>query len=1118
MPKHVSMAIALRHLTGSKDLITMLNRMGHCLSYDDVEVMDTSIARELLAKSEALGGVVLPSNIKPGTFVQAAADNNDINEETIDGKATTHATTVVLYQTGNFGPMPQTRMFADHSERLKSLKTQDINQTMLEFSTYGKKPPVTNFVRKMQQEWFTCNEDLSSHTCQMDLAWALVRLCPTRLFEVELIPSPTGEQQVPSWSGCNAIIHQPTQMHTNVGYCPMIHGSSTEFSTIYTVMKKIQAMMTSLGQRDTVITFDLAIYIKAKEIQWRQPEEFANTVIRMGGFHIILNYLSLIGKKYEGSGLEDLLIESDVYGSATVAAIMRGKSYNRSVRAHKLVMEALFRLLWRSFVKWLSERNTSFDLQADLTETIKNCQAAVREGMNVLGSFEMLTRVVSSLEVEFSNFKEESKARSRLFAFWNDYIDMIQLLLQFLRAERRGDWLLHLSVTAAMTPHFFAFDRPNYSRWLPVYLADMNNLPQSHPIVHQEFINGNHSVSRSGNPFSNVSTDMALEQSINRDSKTKGGIGGISKEPGALERWFLTSHQRAAITTALKDMCDMQDNDRVSQHKEATSNRIKKDEESVQSLLTAFTAELMTDPFNLDDLSDGDTASLINFATGVVMPSDDAAQLLKSYESGTSQMTTFVEQRLNTNEKKFWDPLPNLKIKTFAKLSKRTKVKAADEKMVTISADRNLYGRLVIASKTRDVQLKEGLSYELSPVPFSIAHTDGSLRKTNKSVLLAEIQNNVSDDIQPKLPTPTNDMATAYLIDAMAMIQIVKSGGVSTFGELADKQMAVKEEIGQEKLKEGEELVIGGGFTNHNQAVSVTNGVVIRIEALQSDHEEADTRLLLHAKHASQDHKRIVVQSPDTDVAVLCASLFSDLNCQELWFRTGVKDKLRYIPMHKVAEKLGRCLCAALPAFHALTGCDSTSSLSGIGKKKALKVLLGSKTCQEQLLMLGMELPLSDETMINCESFICQLYSTDERAGTKADDMRYWLFCQQQKKNEGLPPTSDSLLHHIKRANYQTYIWRKSLQSEQNLPSPNNHGWKTEDGSLRPVLMTKDPAPHALLVLSFCCCKKSECRRADCSCKVNNLGCTEACQCINSEGCQNPYSRLNASSESDEDD
>ena len=113
----------------------------------------------------------------------------------------------------------------------------------------------------------------------------------------------------------------------------------------------------------------------------------------------------------------------------------------------------------------------------------------------------------------------------------------------------------------------------------------------------------------------------------------------------------------------------MQEADCISHHKEATGPRMKRDEEDIQSLIRVFTSELMTDPFDLGDTSVGDTASLINLATGVVMPSDDTDQLLKSYELGHKQMTTFVEERLNTNEQKFWEPIPNLKIKTFSKLA-----------------------------------------------------------------------------------------------------------------------------------------------------------------------------------------------------------------------------------------------------------------------------------------------------------------------------------------------------------------------------------------------------------------------------------------------------------------
>ena len=47
---------------------------------------------------------------------------------------------------------------------------------------------------------------------------------------------------------------------------------------------------------------------------------------------------------------------------------------------------------------------------------------------------------------------------------------------------------------------------------------------------------------------------MALEQSINADSKSQGGIVSISQRPAALHLWFLTSHEREAVTMSLKIM------------------------------------------------------------------------------------------------------------------------------------------------------------------------------------------------------------------------------------------------------------------------------------------------------------------------------------------------------------------------------------------------------------------------------------------------------------------------------------------------------------------------------------------------------------------------------------
>ena len=58
IPKHVSLAVYVRHLTGSIQLVTMLSGIGQCSSYDEVEILDKNLAREILARSELFGVMV----------------------------------------------------------------------------------------------------------------------------------------------------------------------------------------------------------------------------------------------------------------------------------------------------------------------------------------------------------------------------------------------------------------------------------------------------------------------------------------------------------------------------------------------------------------------------------------------------------------------------------------------------------------------------------------------------------------------------------------------------------------------------------------------------------------------------------------------------------------------------------------------------------------------------------------------------------------------------------------------------------------------------------------------------------------------------------------------------
>ena len=78
---------------------------------------------------------------------------------------------------------------------------------------------------------------------------------------------------------------------------------------------------------------------------------------------------------------------------------------------------------------------------------------------------------------------------------------------------------------------------------------------------------------------------MALEQTINADSKSKGGIIGISQNPGALDRWFLDSNGRVSVTTALKNMFT-QERNFVDKYKEAGAKRVARDEADVQKLVS----------------------------------------------------------------------------------------------------------------------------------------------------------------------------------------------------------------------------------------------------------------------------------------------------------------------------------------------------------------------------------------------------------------------------------------------------------------------------------------------------------------------------------------------------
>ena len=65
--KHQSLGLGLGTLTGSKSLLTILNCLGHCISYDEVKRLETEIAYTCSDSGrETPAGLNLHSNLATG--------------------------------------------------------------------------------------------------------------------------------------------------------------------------------------------------------------------------------------------------------------------------------------------------------------------------------------------------------------------------------------------------------------------------------------------------------------------------------------------------------------------------------------------------------------------------------------------------------------------------------------------------------------------------------------------------------------------------------------------------------------------------------------------------------------------------------------------------------------------------------------------------------------------------------------------------------------------------------------------------------------------------------------------------------------------------------------------
>ncbi|XP_033106462.1 uncharacterized protein LOC117108533 [Anneissia japonica] len=1123
-PKSLGLGLTVRHLTGSSQVLKLLNKYGHCASWDTILGLETSLAQLQLLNTNAI-----PNGFAKHTPTTLVWDNIDFGEETLSGHGTTHHTNGIMLQS-----------------RICKLTSRSDTVTIRKgIRSFKPAPSTLEIYHRTKRQ----GPKKLGHQSQLNKNTYKPKLLPAFRTDLAFIFAKYADEEpvtVPGWTGFNMVVKgEMTLEQSAIHYLPVIEASPTEMNTVKTILEKSLAMADRLEVDHVVLVFDQAIYAKIQEIRWNNEEYKQRTVIRLGELHTCMSFLGVIGRRFKDAGLHDLLIEAEIIAPGSINGVLNGHHYNRSIRAHKLLFEALQRVRLIMFLESLPA--TEAHKYAKLIVNVKELYTS--ESFNEMLCSEELNLFMT----EYDDFITKQGESCPTFSLWNSYIDMVQILLTFIRATRESDWDLHLAALRYMMPWFFAYDRMNYARYLPAYWLEMVNLPNSHPECHKELsTTGQWTVQRQQrHPFASIACDQAIEQTCNRDSKTNGGITSYTLNRGAVQRWILSQPQRAAITRQCEMMGGVFTDGRKP--KDLDQSKTKRDTNAVMAIMS--TLDSMVNPF------DSSNDELVCFSSGVVATDAVKNDLSKALDQGEEAATNYIKGCLIDNEFDMHAPIKNMKLKTFSENNQLLRTKSG--KAVSAKSDRKLFARLLIAGQTRKIDLPEILSYSLGNVSFPLANFDGSLAKTNKSALLHAIEMTAGDCLIDRPPENA-----ALMIDGMALIQSIRDVP-KTFGELADdilKQIinlaakykcsrvdfvtdrypsiSIKNverlrraESGTQKVqiyskdqktpKQWKKFLSDG--TNkealveflflvwkdvnlklvYDIAIYFTHGEECHIlenknsvstswpcDDLKCDHEEADTRLLLHAKHASKYCKDVIIRSPDTDVSIIALSLMDKL-ASNLFFLTGTGRKSRIIDLQKVASVYNPSVREALIGLHIFTGCDSTSAFYSKGKKKALAIAQENTDYLDAFTDLGRHFDLKQETISNLETFVCKLYG---QVTTNVNDARYKIFCLSSASEQSLPPTKDAMIQHCKRCNYQAAIHRRSCVQWISAPSPVGHGWQMTEDLLTITWMTNAPAPEVLLQSVNCSCKVGKCQKGRCSCLGSNLPCTDLCKC---KDCQN---------------
>ena len=576
-------------------------------------------------------------------------------------------------------------------------------------------------------------------------------------------------------------------------------------------------------------------------------------------------------------------------------------------------------------------------------------------------------------------------------------------------------------------------------------------------------------------------------------------------------------------------------NPRPAEHPEGSNKDQKTFSNHVKSMLRLVDDDLIVNPYSKAE------SQLLTLDTGEYMDPEISKGLASLETVGNDLYETYIKERIEECTKPISDVIKKPKIYTFMN---RPPVRLPKEsKIASFKASTAITTSMFISLQARpEADMSDFFKYENSQYPPSISN-EGKLRQGTKSQILeclpgipppgknpetsettvtlldmpavihmvkpqkaSTFGEYVSIHILPFIHSQINEFSTR--IDAIWDIysdQSLKSqtrskrlGLAKTRRIKASSNVSIptgKEWQNYLKVSENKKdlfcylsnEIVNQSTSNNYQLLSTQDEVVLCNKQIdlshvsKSDHEEADSRMILHLFDAAiHGHQKAYLRTVDSDVVVLCVHHFPNLERAgmiKLWVGFGKGKSYKDIPIHHVSNLLGPNCCMAILFFHAYTGCDLTSSMYGIGKKSAWAAWEKYPDVTEVMIKLTNDPNSIDEDptlMPVLEKWTVMMYSKTCNKVT-VNEARQSMFTHNLKSLENIPPTKGALYQHIKRTILVTaYIWHVAFRKMLETPPPGSYGWEWNERLKQwaPYWTELDDASKACSILLHCGCKK----------------------------------------------